>query len=171
MGIPFSAVGFWHPTAKNFIHGPLNSDPARCLTAEQALARSWLTSFAAPTEHDLSGQRENLTSVRAGVTRPTPSRSCRSSRIIRVRITTRTSRWSAPTMKMTTEAAGRHRGARRQIRAPRDTNNTCRRRRRTIAYRGVGWQYSWRRGQQGQQRPRRRRFRCRHRPQCRFRLR
>src|SRR6266851_2000458 len=60
MGIPFSAVGFWHPTAKNFIHGPLNSDPARCLTAEQALARSSLTRFAAPTEHDLSGLRENF---------------------------------------------------------------------------------------------------------------
>jgi len=29
-------------------------------TAEQALAHTWLTSFAAPTEHDLSGLRENF---------------------------------------------------------------------------------------------------------------
>jgi calcium/calmodulin-dependent protein kinase I len=38
----------------------LNPDPARRLTAEQALAHTWLTSFATPTEHDLSGLRENF---------------------------------------------------------------------------------------------------------------
>jgi hypothetical protein len=49
-----------HPTAKSFIRALLNSDPARRPTAEQALAHAWLTSFAAPTEHDLSGLRENF---------------------------------------------------------------------------------------------------------------
>jgi calcium/calmodulin-dependent protein kinase I len=38
----------------------LNPDPSRRLTAEQALTHSWVTSFAAPTEHDLSGLRENF---------------------------------------------------------------------------------------------------------------
>jgi calcium/calmodulin-dependent protein kinase I len=32
----------------------------RGLAAEQALAHTWLTSFAAPIEHDLSGLRENF---------------------------------------------------------------------------------------------------------------
>ena len=49
-----------HPTAKSFIRALLNPDPARCPTAEQALAHTWLTSFAAPTEHDLPGLRENF---------------------------------------------------------------------------------------------------------------
>jgi len=48
------------PTAKGFIRALLNPDPARRLTAEQALAHSWLTSFDAPAEHDLSGLRENF---------------------------------------------------------------------------------------------------------------
>jgi calcium/calmodulin-dependent protein kinase I len=38
----------------------LNPDPSRRLTAEQALTHSCVTSFAAPTEHDLSGLRENF---------------------------------------------------------------------------------------------------------------
>jgi calcium/calmodulin-dependent protein kinase I len=49
-----------HPTAKSFIRALLNPDPARRPTAEQALAHTWLTSFAAPTEHDLSGMHENF---------------------------------------------------------------------------------------------------------------
>lgn len=47
-------------TAKGFIRTLLNPDPARRLTAEQALAQTWLTTFACPTEHDLSGLRENF---------------------------------------------------------------------------------------------------------------
>jgi len=46
--------------AKNFIRALLHPNPARRLTAEQALSHTWLTSFAAPTEHDLSGLRENF---------------------------------------------------------------------------------------------------------------
>ncbi|KAH9963648.1 kinase-like domain-containing protein, partial [Russula dissimulans] len=46
--------------AKGFIRALLNPDPVRRLTAEQALAHSWLTTFAAPIEHDLSGLRENF---------------------------------------------------------------------------------------------------------------
>jgi hypothetical protein len=46
-----------HPTAKSFIRALLNPDPARRLAAERALAHTWLTSFAAPTEHDLPGLR------------------------------------------------------------------------------------------------------------------
>jgi len=38
----------------------LSPDPSRRLTAEQALTHSWVTSFAAPTEHDLSGLLENF---------------------------------------------------------------------------------------------------------------
>ena len=58
--IHLSDFGFWHSTAQSFIRALLNPDPARRLTAEQALAHTWLTSFAAPTEHDLSGLRENF---------------------------------------------------------------------------------------------------------------
>ena len=47
-------------TAKNFIRALLHPNPARRLTAEQALSHTWLTSFAAPTEHDLCGLRENF---------------------------------------------------------------------------------------------------------------
>ena len=39
---------------------PLHPNPARLLTAEQALSHTWLTNFAAPTEHDLCGLRENF---------------------------------------------------------------------------------------------------------------
>ncbi|KAI0280894.1 kinase-like domain-containing protein [Russula aff. rugulosa BPL654] len=46
--------------SKRFIRALLNPDPARRLTAEQALAHPWLTTFAPPTEHDLSGLRENF---------------------------------------------------------------------------------------------------------------
>ncbi|KAF8472259.1 Pkinase-domain-containing protein [Russula ochroleuca] len=46
--------------AKDFIRALLNPDPVHRLTAEQALARPWLTTFASPTEHDLSGLRENF---------------------------------------------------------------------------------------------------------------
>lgn len=38
----------------------LDPDPARRLTAEQALAHTWLTAHAPSTEHDLSGLRENF---------------------------------------------------------------------------------------------------------------
>ena len=38
----------------------MNPDPAGRLTAEQALAHPWLTTFDSPTEHDLSGLRENF---------------------------------------------------------------------------------------------------------------
>jgi len=58
--IRLSDFGLRHPTAKSFIRALLNPDPARRPTAEQALANTWLTSFAAPTEHDLSGLRENF---------------------------------------------------------------------------------------------------------------
>jgi hypothetical protein len=56
------------------------------------------------------------------------------------------SRWSAPTMKTTMEEAGRCRGARGQTQTATDNNNSYRRRRRMIAYRGAGWRDSWRRG-------------------------
>jgi len=46
--------------AKDFIRTLLNPNPVRRLTAEQALAHPWLTTFAPPTEHDLSGLRENF---------------------------------------------------------------------------------------------------------------
>ncbi|KAI9461068.1 Pkinase-domain-containing protein [Russula earlei] len=46
--------------AKGFIGALLNPDSAHRLTAEQALAHSWLTSFDPPVEHDLSGLRENF---------------------------------------------------------------------------------------------------------------
>jgi len=49
-----------YTTAKNFIRALLHPNPARRLTAEQALSHTWLTSFAAPTEHDLCGLRENF---------------------------------------------------------------------------------------------------------------
>jgi hypothetical protein len=48
--------GCWHATAKGFIRALLIPDPSRRLTAEQALTHSWLTSFAAPTEHDRSAR-------------------------------------------------------------------------------------------------------------------
>jgi calcium/calmodulin-dependent protein kinase I len=38
----------------------LSPDPSRRLTAEQVLTHSRVTSFAAPTEHDLSGLRESF---------------------------------------------------------------------------------------------------------------
>jgi hypothetical protein len=94
-----------------------------------------------------------LTPVRAGATPSARHGSCRGSGIIKARITTRTSRWSVPTMKTTMEEAGRRRGARRRKQTTTDRNNSCRRRRRrrrTIVYRGGGWRDSWRRGQQGQ---------------------
>lgn len=47
-------------TAKAFIRALLDPDPARRLTAEQALAHTWLTTAAPSTEHDLSGLRENF---------------------------------------------------------------------------------------------------------------
>ena len=47
-------------TAKSFIHALLHPNPAPRLTAEQALSYTWLTSFAAPMEHDLCGLRENF---------------------------------------------------------------------------------------------------------------
>jgi calcium/calmodulin-dependent protein kinase I len=59
-GIHLTNVGHRRATAKGFIRALLNPDPSRRLTAEQALTRSWDTSFAAPTEHDLSGLRENF---------------------------------------------------------------------------------------------------------------
>lgn len=46
--------------AKGFIRAVLDPDPAQRLTAEQALAHTWLTTHAPSTEHDLSGLRENF---------------------------------------------------------------------------------------------------------------
>ena len=46
--------------AKGFIRALLDPDPARRLSAEQALAHTWLTTYAPTTEHDLSGLRENF---------------------------------------------------------------------------------------------------------------
>ncbi|KAI9437283.1 Pkinase-domain-containing protein [Lactarius indigo] len=46
--------------AKGFIRALLDPDPAQRLTAEQALAHTWLTTYAPSTEHDLSGLRENF---------------------------------------------------------------------------------------------------------------
>jgi len=37
-------------------------DPARCLITEEALSHTWITSFAAQTEHDLCTLRENFDS-------------------------------------------------------------------------------------------------------------
>ena len=56
VGICLTNVGLWHTTAKGFNRAlpVLIPDPSRCLTAQQALTHSWLTSFAAPTEHDRS---------------------------------------------------------------------------------------------------------------------
>lgn len=47
-------------TAKGFIGALLDPDPTRRLTASEALAHPWLTRSAPPTEHDLSGLRENF---------------------------------------------------------------------------------------------------------------
>ena len=47
-------------TAKAFIRALINPDPTHRLTAEQALAHPWLTTFDSPTEHDLTGLRENF---------------------------------------------------------------------------------------------------------------
>ena len=61
-GTPVVNQGLWewpyltfapYTTAKNFIRALHHSNPARRLTAEQALAHAWLTSFAAPMERDL----------------------------------------------------------------------------------------------------------------------
>ena len=60
MGIHLTNFGLRHTTAKGFIRALLNPDPSRRLTAEQALTHEWVTSFAAPTEHDLSSLRENF---------------------------------------------------------------------------------------------------------------
>jgi hypothetical protein len=38
----------------------LHPNPARRLTAEQALSHTWLMNFAAPTAYDLCGRRENF---------------------------------------------------------------------------------------------------------------
>jgi hypothetical protein len=46
--------------AKMFIFSLLRPGPARHLSAEQALAYTWLTMFAALTERDLCGLRENF---------------------------------------------------------------------------------------------------------------
>jgi len=46
--------------AKTFIRALLHPNPAHRLTAEQALSHAWLTSFAAPTEHDPCGLHENF---------------------------------------------------------------------------------------------------------------
>jgi len=63
-GIPWTSCGLWECTyltfvpsitAKNFIHVLLHPTPACCLTAKQVLLHAWLTSFVAPTEHDLCG--------------------------------------------------------------------------------------------------------------------
>ena len=47
-------------TAKNFIRAVLHPDPARRVTAEQALSYTWLKIFAAPMRHDLCDLRENF---------------------------------------------------------------------------------------------------------------
>ena len=47
-------------TAKNFIRAILDPDPARRLTAEQAMSYTWLKSFRAPMRHDLRGLHENF---------------------------------------------------------------------------------------------------------------
>jgi calcium/calmodulin-dependent protein kinase I len=47
-------------TARDFIRALPNPDPTRRLKTEQALAHPWLTTFTSPTEHDLSGLRENF---------------------------------------------------------------------------------------------------------------
>jgi len=45
-----------YTTTKSFIHALLNPNPTRRLT----LSYPWLTSFAAPTEHDHCGLHENF---------------------------------------------------------------------------------------------------------------
>jgi len=68
-GTPWTGRGLWECayltsapsiTAKNFIRALLHPTPARRLTAKQVLSHAWLTSFAAPTEHDPYGLRENF---------------------------------------------------------------------------------------------------------------
>jgi len=68
-GTPETNCGLWECafltfvpsiTAKSFIRALLHPNPARRLPAEQALSHTWLTSFAAPTEHDLCGLRKNF---------------------------------------------------------------------------------------------------------------
>jgi hypothetical protein len=66
------------------------------------------------TTPQVYARRLTLRVVRAGATRLAQRGSCRGSRIIRARMTTRTSRWSAPMMKMTMEKASRRRDAQRQ---------------------------------------------------------
>jgi len=131
------------PQQKGFIRTLLIPDPSRQRTAEQALAHSWVTSFAVPIEHDLSGLGETFDS---------PSRARWRNAISAARVLTR---------------FGNHKGANNHKdksvvssddeeddgdgltswrATPYTDNDSCRRRRRTIAYRGAGWQDSWLQG-------------------------
>jgi hypothetical protein len=58
--VRISDFGHCHPTAESFIRALLNPDFVCHPTADQALMHAWLTSFATPTEHDLSNPRENF---------------------------------------------------------------------------------------------------------------
>jgi len=137
-----------YTTTKSFMRALLNPNPTRRLTAEQALSYTWLTSIAAPTEHDLCGIRENF-DLRSRWRGACLSRL----RNLIVRIIRQGTGWhSAPTMKMVTEAeAGHSRGARHRNQTPRDNNTICRHHRRRTVRLGVGWRDSWGTGPQNQQ--------------------
>jgi len=144
-----SNFGLRHATAKGFIRALLNPDPSRRLTAEQALTHSWVTSFAAPTEHDLSGLRENF-----------DSRARWRNAISAARVLSRfgnhkgaNNHKDKSVVSSDDEDDDGGGGSTSRRATPKQTitdrNNSCRRRRRTIVYRGAGWRDSWRRGQQG----------------------
>ena len=136
--------------AKSFIRALLHPNPAHRLTAEQPLSHTWLTSFAAPTEHDPSGLRENFDPRAAGAMRSGQCGPCRTLRKVLARtITTkRTTSWySALTMKAISGAeAGRCHRVRRQNQIPRDRSNTSLLHCWMIARYGAGWRDSWQRG-------------------------
>ena len=142
-------LGTHMPQQKGFICTPLIPDPPRRRTAEQALAHSWVTSFAVPIEHDLSGLGETFDS---------PSRARWRNAISAARVLTRfgnhkgTNNHKDKSVVSSDNEGGDGGGGSTSRRAtPKTDNSSCRRRHRTFAYRGAGWQDSWRQGQQGQQ--------------------
>ena len=148
-GTPGNSRGLWECayltctpsiTAKNFIRALLHPNPTCRLTAEQALSHTWLTSFAAPTEHDLCGLRENF-DPRAhwrNAIEAARAMSCLRKVTARTLTTKRVSWYSAPTMKTISQAeVGRRRHARHQNPTPRYNSNTSLLHRQMIAHYGA----------------------------------